>query len=226
MRIASYNIRKAVGLDWRRDPDRIMAVLGEINADVVVLQEADKRIGQRHGVLCTQKIASDLGLMVCPVSVRPRSIGWHGNAVLYRGEGPEFGKAQRIPIPTIEPRGAVSARFVGPDIEVIGVHLALSRGMRLRQLAELGRHVENASHPVLVAGDFNAWRVDPHLAGLLGSEFRQLLPGASFHAARALGCLDRFMLKGDVRVRACCVHRSDLARRASDHLPIYIDLDI
>ena len=51
MRIASYNIRKAVGLDWRRDPDRIVDVLAEIDADVVVLQEADRRIGARAGVL-------------------------------------------------------------------------------------------------------------------------------------------------------------------------------
>ena len=42
MRIASYNIRKAVGLDWRRDAIRILDVLEEINADVVVLQEADR----------------------------------------------------------------------------------------------------------------------------------------------------------------------------------------
>ena len=51
MRIASYNIRKAVGLDWRRNPGRIVDVLAEIDADVVVLQEADKRVGARAGVL-------------------------------------------------------------------------------------------------------------------------------------------------------------------------------
>ncbi|MEL7014297.1 MAG: endonuclease/exonuclease/phosphatase family protein, partial [Pseudomonadota bacterium] len=49
MRVTSYNIRKAVGLDWRRDAGRIVDVLGEIDADVVVLQEADKRLGARAG---------------------------------------------------------------------------------------------------------------------------------------------------------------------------------
>ena len=48
---ASYNIHKAVGLDRRRDPDRIINVLREIDADVIALQEADRRFGQRASVL-------------------------------------------------------------------------------------------------------------------------------------------------------------------------------
>lgn len=51
IRVASYNIRKAVGLDWRRDTHRIADVLAEVDADVIALQEADKRLGARAGVL-------------------------------------------------------------------------------------------------------------------------------------------------------------------------------
>ena len=32
---ASYNIHKAVGLDGRRDPDRIITVLRELDADII-----------------------------------------------------------------------------------------------------------------------------------------------------------------------------------------------
>ena len=45
--VASYNMRKAVGTDRRRRPDRVLAVLKEIDADIVALQEADKRFGDR-----------------------------------------------------------------------------------------------------------------------------------------------------------------------------------
>jgi endonuclease/exonuclease/phosphatase family metal-dependent hydrolase len=41
----SYNIHKAVGADGRRDADRIIRVLHELNADVVALQESDLRFG-------------------------------------------------------------------------------------------------------------------------------------------------------------------------------------
>lgn len=56
VRIASDNIRKAVGLSWRRDPDRIMQVLNEIDVDVVALQEAVKRTGASHLVVIVGKL--------------------------------------------------------------------------------------------------------------------------------------------------------------------------
>ena len=39
--LASYNMHKAVGLDGKRDPHRVLKVLQEIDADIVALQEAD-----------------------------------------------------------------------------------------------------------------------------------------------------------------------------------------
>src|SRR4051794_4950779 len=45
--VASYNMRKAIGTDRRRNPQRVLDVLHEIDADVVALQEADKRFGGR-----------------------------------------------------------------------------------------------------------------------------------------------------------------------------------
>ncbi len=47
LRFASYNIHKAVGLDRKRDPERIMSVLREVDADIIALQEADLRVGTR-----------------------------------------------------------------------------------------------------------------------------------------------------------------------------------
>ena len=43
--VASYNMRKAIGTDRRRNPQRVLDVLREIDADIVALQEADKRFG-------------------------------------------------------------------------------------------------------------------------------------------------------------------------------------
>lgn len=226
MRIASYNIRKAVGLDWRRDSDRIVRVLEEIDADVVVLQEADKRIGQRAGVLPTARMEQDLGYVFADVSVRPRSHGWHGNAILYRAETMTLDHAQRVKLPTLEPRGAVSALFATPGIEIVGVHLALSRGTRIRQIKAIERYLENAQHPTLVAGDFNIWKRADDITDTLSGGFEMITPGNSFHASRPVTALDRFVLKGAARHMSSHVHHSDLAARASDHLPIVIDLDL
>lgn len=225
MRIASYNIRKAVGLDWRRDADRILRVLEEIDADVVVLQEADKRFGDRAGVLDAGALQDRLGYRPVDLSTRTESHGWHGNLILYRDTSLVLTDALRIDLPSLEPRGAVSARFGMPGWEVIGVHLALGRGMRMRQLAALGRHVAAADHPVLIAGDFNAWRRDAAIPALLGSGAQMILPGKSFHSTRPSAPLDRFVLKGALTEASSHVHASKLATRASDHLPVVLDLD-
>ncbi len=37
--IATYNIHKSRGLDRRINPDRVMTVLSELNADIIALQE-------------------------------------------------------------------------------------------------------------------------------------------------------------------------------------------
>ena len=48
---ASYNIHKCVGVDRRFDPGRVAAVIAEVGADVIALQEADRRFGDRAGLL-------------------------------------------------------------------------------------------------------------------------------------------------------------------------------
>ncbi|RKF14792.1 endonuclease [Roseovarius spongiae] len=227
VRIASYNIRKAVGLDWRRDGDRIVDVLKEIDADVVALQESDKRIGLRAGVLPIDRLEQELGYRFADLSVRPHSHGWHGNAVLYRPQkGLILDDAQRIELPAFEPRGAVAARFRAPDFEVIGVHLGLTAGIRRKQLAALREHLQTLRHPGLLAGDFNIWKGSRELRDTLGDSCRIIIPGKSFHTSRPTAALDRFVLTGAATPLASHVHRSEKAARASDHLPIVIDLDL
>lgn len=221
MRVASYNIRKAVGLDWRRDPDRIVDVLLEIGADIVVLQEADRRFGSRAGVLPLERLEQELGYKLTDFSVRPLSHGWHGNAILVRSSY-VYCSSTRVEIPSIEPRGAVSMVLSDPMVEVIGVHLGLTRGMRRKQIETLRKFVDDRNHPVILAGDFNE-RNDAKL--VFGPAAKIVSPGPSFHATRPTTALDRFVLIGPLRAISSYVHNSDLAKRASDHLPIVVDVE-
>ena len=41
LRIATYNVHRAIGGDGRTDRERILAVLREIDADVFALQEVE-----------------------------------------------------------------------------------------------------------------------------------------------------------------------------------------
>lgn len=222
MRIASYNIRKAVGLDWKRDPYRITEILREIDADIVVLQEADKRLGARAGVMPLQHLQNVQGYVRADLATRPSSHGWHGNAIFFKSDRKVL-DTQRIEIPTIEPRGAVSVLFAEPVIEVIGVHLGLTPGIRRKKMQTLASHISDKAHPVIIAGDFNERKVD---ADLFGPTITTVLPGPSFHTSRPRSALDRFALAGAIRLVSSHVHGSALAKRASDHLPVVLDIEI
>ena len=83
LRIVSYNIRKALGTDRRRDPERIMRIIRSLHADVVVLQEADRRRAPRPSALPLDRVEEITGMRPVPTP-SDVSIGWHGNAVLVR----------------------------------------------------------------------------------------------------------------------------------------------
>ena len=217
LKIASYNIRKAVGLDYRRRPDRILHVLNEIGADVVVLQEADRRLGERPTALPRFLIEQMTDYRICDLADNDVSLGWHGNAILVR-EGLEMRMPRRLELPGLEPRGAVSVT-VG-RLTVVGTHLGLLRRWRLRQMQAILRHLEAGPERVVIAGDFNEWSAmggfAPWQDGLT-----VVAPGDSFHAARPVACLDRFAHGRAVRLRETGVVQTATTRRASDHLPVW-----
>ncbi len=228
LRLGSYNIRKAVGLDWRRDPSRILRVINRLGADVVALQEADKRLGQRHAVLDPEMIARETDLrVVSPIGGSAVSLGWHGNAMLVR-KGIEVGEVERIALPGIEPRGGVLVRIgKGPGaLTVVGVHLGLRRACRRLQFAKILTAIGmKALDRAVILGDFNEWS---NRVGLerLDSHFEVISPGRSFHAARPVAALDRIALGRDLRLADAGLESGPDARMASDHLPVWADLHL
>ncbi|MEO6716025.1 MAG: endonuclease/exonuclease/phosphatase family protein [Novosphingobium sp.] len=226
---ASYNIHKAIGLDRRRDPDRILSVLREIDADVVALQEADRRFGERKSVLPLASLDEHTPYRAVQLSGRPDSIGWHGNALLVR-RGIEWAGANIVPLPTLEPRGAVRVDLVlgGQKIRIVGMHLDLS-GLRRRQqvraiLGDLARS-EDAAATVLM-GDLNEWAIHGGCLREFGKDWRVLSCGPSFPSRRPVAQLDRIVISSGWRILQSRVHHSALASRGSDHLPIYARLDL
>src|SRR6188768_1735166 len=84
IKVASYNMRKSIGTDRRRRPERTLHALCEIGADVICLQEADRRFGSRAGVITTHLLAEHTDWKAIPFNHRSLSMGWHGNAILVR----------------------------------------------------------------------------------------------------------------------------------------------
>lgn len=224
---ASYNIRKAVGLDRRRDPDRILSILREIDADVVALQEADRRFGDRASVLPRQAIDEHTPYHAVPLSMRPDSIGWHGNALLVR-RGIEIAGASVVPLPTLEPRGAIRVDMIagGQRLRVVGMHLDLSGLRRRHQMRTILSHVADCDHacPAVLMGDFNEWAQRGGVFRELAEPWRILTPGRSFPTRHPVAQLDRIVVTSEWAVDGAGVHHSTLAAKASDHLPVFARL--
>lgn len=221
IKVATYNIHKGVGLDRRRDPERIMAVLHEIGAEVVALQEADRRFGNRAAVL-DRALLDEHHWHAAPVAARGLSLGWHGNAILVSGDV-EIVDASRIDIPSVEPRGAVCAhlRKHGREFLVVGMHLDLSGLVRRRQMQDICHATSEAGLPRVLMGDLNNWSRDRGAMRGLGEGWTVLAPGRSFPSRSPVAMLDRIIHSAELHCAEAGIHHSALAAKASDHLPVW-----
>ncbi len=228
VRLLSYNIRKAVGLDGRRHPGRIMDVINQSDADIVLLQEADRRLGPRPAALQHRLIEDASDYEVVPLAPNDVSLGWHGNAILVR-KGLTVHRTDRLELPGLEPRGAVLAEISTPEcapVTIVGAHLGLLRPWRRRQLGRIAATLAgpDVTHSI-VGGDFNEWSETQGLEELAASH-SIISPGKSFHANRPLAALDRIAHGAAIGADGAGVDQSPIARISSDHLPIWADLHL
>jgi len=227
--VASYNIRKSVGLDWKRQPDRILEVIAEIGADIIALQEVDRRFGLRTSSLSVEHIAEATDYVPVRFGSRPTSLGWHGNTILVRKSAKVLTHRQ-IHLPQLEPRGAVLAdvEFNGIIVRVIGMHLGLVGLWRSRQARTVLDMLEKLEQklPTVIMGDLNQWTTEGGALAHFAEHHNIIAPGPSFHASRPMLPLDRIITDLDFTVESAGVHASDQARRASDHLPVWAKLKL
>jgi endonuclease/exonuclease/phosphatase family metal-dependent hydrolase len=228
IRVASYNMRKAIGTDRRRRPERTLDVLNELDADVIALQEADRRFGSRASALPFHLIDEHSDYKPVPLDARAGSIGWHGNALLVKKDV-EIVDRELVHLPSLEPRGAVLAdvRVDGRDLRVVGMHLDLSGLWRRRQAGAILAHLaaRSGEPPRVLMGDLNEWSVRGGCLRDFSAHHSFAECGRSFHARRPIAQLDRIMVSRDLEVIASGAHHSPTARKASDHLPIWADLE-
>lgn len=227
LKVASYNIRKAVGLDWRRRPQRVLQVLVEIDADIIALQEVDRRFGSRLTALDPAMIEAETGYRAIRFAERPQSLGHHGNVILARRSMDVVG-ARPIILPHLEPRGAAVADLDcgGRPLRVVGMHLGLTRKWRQLQTEAVVRELRalEGNHPTVLMGDLNEPDLQSGVLRAFEHRHRIAACGPSFHASMPVFSLDRIIVTEDIAIAETGVHRSALAREASDHLPIWARL--
>ena len=216
--VVSYNIHRGRGLDRKVDLDRIIEVLRQTEPDVVGLQEV-------FGSQAT-RVGRELGMEVVMGPTRLGAAGHYGNAVLTRLAVRHH---RRFDLPSLgrEPRGGLRVDLEAGRIvlHLFNVHFGLAFAERREQVERL-LHREILRAPGLrgariLVGDFNEWLPGP-VARRLRQEFGFRHDGVrrTHPAPLPLFPLDQIFWDGALLGERLDVHRSRLARLASDHLPV------
>ena len=219
VRVATYNIHKARGLDGRVNIRRILEILRRIDADVIGVQE----IYEKQAAY----LAQELGMRLVTGTTVRRPEGACGNAILTRLSLQGVATFD-LSVEAREARGGIRADldFQGQTLHVLNVHLGLrqrERAMQVKWLVE--RHIlgNERQGPRIVVGDLNEW-FPGGVGRALRREFTSLRPRRTHPALLPLLALDRIYWDHAFQVESLRVHRSPPARLASDHLPLVASL--
>lgn len=238
LRVAAYNIHRAVGRDRRRDPARIAAVIGELDADLIGLQEVDWHHEPDAARSQFEYLAHLPGYRAVDGPNLRDHRGHYGNLLLTRVP---LGRVARLDLsePGREPRGAIDVDIADRrlGLRVIVTHLGLGFRERWRQSVRLRELLEaRPEQPTLLIGDFNDWLPgSPTLRPLLRLCRATARPG-SFPSFLPLFALDRILARPSPAHPGAPIgipsgipsgirrHGTALARSASDHLPIVSEI--
>ncbi|WP_434722346.1 endonuclease/exonuclease/phosphatase family protein [Mesorhizobium sp. RIZ17] len=222
--VASYNVHKCIGTDRKFDPERTARVIREMSPDVIALQEADNRFGDKAGLLDLARLEHDTGLVPVPVIGNGKGHGWRGNVLLFkRGTVRDV---HQIKLPGLEPRGALVAEIDLDEkrsLRVIAAHLGLLRRSRSEQARVVLDIMSSADErPTLLLGDLNEWRLGNRSAlNTLHTTFGPTPPAVpTFPSGLPVLALDRILGNRHDLVSAVEAHDTPLSRVASDHLPL------
>jgi len=228
IRVATWNVHSCVGTDRRHDPARTAAVISELDADVVALQEfqypADIALETR-----TPVVLERLDRYECALGpTLTRLTHSFGNVLLTRHPIRDLRRLD-LSHQRREPRGALAATMDvhGVDLHVVATHLGLRPAERRLQVRRIMEHIETLSSGFLVVlGDFNDWLPGRSVVHVLDKRLGRPPRPASFPVSRPVLRLDRIWVSPLPALRRIARHTSAKARIASDHLPIVAEIDV
>jgi endonuclease/exonuclease/phosphatase family metal-dependent hydrolase len=237
----TYNVHRCVGMRGGDSASDIAALCADAAADIVALQELDApETDETDGPHHARELALALGMQLLFCRTFRRGVGYYGHALLSRHpialqKVTTFAASEH---PHAEPRGAIWVRadIGGKSLDVVSTHLGVYRSERLIQSSELvgPRWLGSPAvrRPCILCGDLNAVpnaTTYRRFASVLRDAQRSLKghrPRATFPSLLPFLRLDHVFVSDDVSVRGVRVPWNSRSRRASDHLPLIVDLEL
>jgi endonuclease/exonuclease/phosphatase family metal-dependent hydrolase len=230
LRVLSYNIRNGLGTDRRVDLSRIAGIIAAFEPHIVALQEVD--VGRLRS-----------GTVDQPAELAAR-LGMRSHfGLCFESRGERYGIATLTSLPLVttrrlslpheahrrgsEPRCALITRLAWPspaaELDMVNTHLSVVPDERPAQVAALVR--ELPGREVIIAGDFNCTPSSVPFRTLSGG-MRSATGGArTFPSWLPIVPIDHILIRGPLHVVRGGRWTRGPVRRASDHLPVFAELE-
>ncbi|MDF1700716.1 MAG: endonuclease/exonuclease/phosphatase family protein [Planctomycetota bacterium] len=237
LRIVTWNIHKGIGTDRKYQLERILAVLRDLDADVVCLQEVDRGVPRSGYEDQAERLSDELGYPHASLGLNVRVKGGaYGNLTLSKYRLSDIHNVD-LTVPPKKRRSALVTRVeTGPTTGwmLANVHLGLMHMERKIQVRRLLEHLFEGAEPgqpLVIAGDWNEWTK---------RLVRSVMNEHGFHVARTdarpkgertwpsrmpLVRLDKILYRDPVRCHHVACVLDETTRVASDHLPLIVELE-
>lgn len=233
VRVLSYNIHHAEGMDGKIDLPRVAGVIRSVDPDVVALQEVDIRTQRSGGVDQLLELARLTGLQPVFGQTISHQGGIYGNAILARRPVAGF---SNHPLAGREPRGVIDALLAPPPgvtgqaaFHFLATHLDLNEPDRLAAAARIEQIVNSwpEASPAILAGDMNAVPGSQPIAALsrVWASVTGAAPLLTSPAGSPKRQIDYIFFRPAARWRMVEARVLDQAV-ASDHRPLFAVLEL
>jgi len=247
IKVVTYNIHRAIGIDRKFAPERIIDILKGLNGDVVLLQEVDEGVPRSNELNLAEVLAEACAYPHFALSHNVTlKKGQYGNATLSRFPIHKQSNID-LTIDNKKKRGCQHTTLRISDsktdiqfLEVFNLHLGLSAKERQKQAGKLFKSKEFSTidihQPCIVGGDFNDWRSLLRALFIIGKDFHCATDRTSIRGNEVAlktypsfsprGGLDRIYYRGNICCKQVARTKMRIAKVASDHLPVVASFEI
>lgn len=164
LRVLSFNTHRSTGT-----LDAIAEEILEIDPDIVLLQEVDRRMLRTGAVDQAEVLADAVGMDGSFGSNLVRGSGQYGTLILSRFDIVQQGRIPLVRAPRAEARGLqwVTLDVSGRAVRVYNTHLDATRpDVRLAQARQVADILARDDVPTVLGGDLNAWPTSGAVAAI------------------------------------------------------------
>ncbi|KYG68026.1 hypothetical protein AZI87_01790 [Bdellovibrio bacteriovorus] len=228
LRIVTYNIHGARGIDGKRDYLRIGLFLKHQNIDIALIQEMDTRFHDRDSITDVEELKTDHFKTFIAAPTMENSAGWYGNAILSKFPMKNHNIID-ISSPGREPRNILEVFLDTPKgpLHVVNTHKGLKPSERNQQMKKLNDLLARKSEvPLIVGGDINEWQTYSGALKKLNTALHPIPSGPTFPTRAPFLRLDRMWCRPSNLFQSSEVLKTKDSKLFSDHYPLMAEIQI